>query len=94
MQSISGEPDVTWFGGLDNRGLPTIVGLVGSSATAGLTRPAGLSFEDGGFELSAIPNAELDPVAAPLRNRHTNRTPWNRESWYRFIAATHAASDR
>jgi len=31
--------------------------------------------------------------AEPLLRRQTKRTPWNLESWNRFIAATQAASD-
>lgn len=35
----------------------------------------------------------LAELVEPLLRRQTNRTPWNLESWNRFIAATHAASD-
>lgn len=41
--------------------------------------------------------AEVGVAAAgaePLLRRHTNLTPWNRDSWKRVIAAAHAASVR
>jgi hypothetical protein len=35
----------------------------------------------------------LAELVEPLLRRQTKRTPWNLESWNRFIAATQAASD-
>ena len=37
---------------------------------------------------------ELEALLEPLRRRQTSLTPWNRESWKRFMAATQAASLR
>lgn len=46
-----------------------------------------------GLDVSAAADALL-VLVDPLRKRHTSRTPWNLESWNRFIAATQAASVR